>query len=65
MTYRVPTIILNLQKWDKVTWTKRIKYGISKSAKKQSIFPNPAHKSICRKIVFKTYSKNSISKFYT
>ena len=29
----IPTIILNLLKRDKVTWTKRIQYGISNCAK--------------------------------
>ena len=31
----VPTIILNLLKWDKVAWTKRIEYGISNCAEKK------------------------------
>ena len=29
----LPTIILNLLKWDKVSWTKRIEYGILNCAK--------------------------------
>ena len=31
----IPTIILNLLKWDKVTWTERIEYGISNRPKKK------------------------------
>ena len=31
----IPTIILNLRKRDKVTWTNRIEYGISNCAEKK------------------------------
>ena len=31
----IPTIILNLQKWDEVTWIKRIEYGTSNCVEKK------------------------------
>ena len=36
MTNDIPTIILNFLKWDNVTWTKRIEYGILNCAEKKS-----------------------------